>query len=409
MVGTETSIHELSKRVTGRPAPLFTEDVATRQDFLREKLEGARILVIGAAGSIGSATAQAFSRFRLASLHLVDQNENGLADLIRDFRNNAETLAVSDVRTLPLDFGSPIMKLFLDSEKSYDLVLNFAAIKHVRSEKDVPSLLQMLDTNVNKPFRLMGWLAQSSPLASYFCVSTDKAANPTSLMGASKRAMEHLIFSGEAIPKWNLRATSARFANVAFSNGSLLLSFLQRLQNRQPLACPEATKRYFISMEEAGQICMLAAVDAPSQCSLIPRFTSWELLELEAVARRVLEAQGLNARLYHQEEEAKARVRKDLAQGYYPVLLTPLDTSGEKPFEEFVGEGEETREVGLPNLLGLLYQPAPTGSVGRFLTHIQSLFSVQQAPTKEDIVGWLQDLIPQMRHTEAGRNLDQRI
>jgi FlaA1/EpsC-like NDP-sugar epimerase len=263
-------IETLAARVTGRDVPLFEADLERADAALHERLAGRRVLVIGGAGSIGGATVRALCAYDAASLHVLDQNENGLAELTRDIRSSG-TEAPRDFRLLPLDFGGTTTERLLRDAPAYDVVFNFAAIKHVRSEKDVYSLLQLLETNVVKQARLLRWLSNGRAPGHYFSVSTDKAANPVSFMGASKRAMEHVMFSRELAELPGTVIGSARFANVAFSAGSLLESFTVRLAKRQPIAAPADTKRYFISMREAAQICLLAVACAPDAHILVPR------------------------------------------------------------------------------------------------------------------------------------------
>ncbi len=345
---------------TGRYTSLFEEDVDRSREMIASRLDGRRVLVIGGAGSIGAATVHELTRFRLGSLHVVDQNENGLAELVRDLRSRPEGLEISDFQTWPVDFGSPIMHQLIRDQPAYDAVLNFAAIKHVRSEKDTCSLLQMLDTNVVKPARLLRWLESKGHNLRYFCVSTDKAANPVNLMGASKRAMEHIIFSGEVASDFRGDITSARFANVAFSDGSLLFSWLRRMEKRQPLAVPRDTRRFFVSLRESGQLCLLAAICAPDRHLLIPRLDAQhDLRSLEDVVISLLHRRGYEPHFYDTEAEAKARFEGDAAQGRYPVLRTALDTSGEKPYEEFIGNGESSAEIGMANLLAVNYRALP--------------------------------------------------
>ena len=207
-MSTQSLLNELAVLATGRSSDLFSGDLQQRHEEIRKHLAEKTVLVIGGAGSIGSSTVEALTAFAPRSLHVVDTNENGLAELVRDLRSRREGLRIADFRTLPLDFGSLIFRRFLDEQEPYDYVLNFAALKHVRSEKDVYSLLQMLDTNVLKPVRLLRWLQDKEARGAYFCVSTDKAANPVNLMGASKRLMEHAIFSGEVAPDLEARITS---------------------------------------------------------------------------------------------------------------------------------------------------------------------------------------------------------
>ena len=401
---------ELTARVTGRPASLFAGDVLAHHAEITRGVAGKRVLMIGGAGSIGAATVRALLPFGPAALHVVDQNENGLAELARDLRSTTDAIAIPGFRALPLDFGSPAMQRFLREQAAYDLVLNFAALKHVRSERDTYSLLQMFDTNVLKCARLLRWLSEYREPFRYFCVSTDKAANPVNVMGASKRLMEHLVFSGGVVELPHAHLTSARFANVAFSDGSLLHGFLLRLQKRQPLAAPRSTRRYFISLQEAGEICLLAAVCAPDRHVLVPRLNpGLDLVLLEDVAEIVLRYHGFEPRRYDDGAAAKVRFASDVQAGSYPLVLTNLDTSGEKAYEEFVGAGEEIAEVGMEQLLAVRYQPAAPGATAALVARLEaSLMNVAVPIDKAQLVQWIADVIPQFRHLETGQTLDDR-
>jgi FlaA1/EpsC-like NDP-sugar epimerase len=300
------------------------------------------------------------------------------------------------------------MERLLSDSKHYDFVLNFAAIKHVRSEKDIYSLLQMIDTNLVKHARFKRWLKAFGHADSYFSVSTDKAANPTSLMGATKRLMEDLIFDVDPIE--GQRVTSARFANVAFSNGSLLHGWLQRLTHRQPLAVPRATRRYFVSHREAGQLCILAAFQGPHGHILFPRLDPQnELKLLEDIAGRVIEAYGLKAEYIENGDLGSRNFDQLLASGRWPILLTPLDTSGEKPYEEFVGFDESEREIGLESIGAIRHQRSLAIERNLF-TRLSALYeAVGKDVTKEEIIELVRVAIPTFRHVETGRNLDQRF
>ncbi|WP_041929065.1 polysaccharide biosynthesis protein [Methylorubrum extorquens] len=401
-------IESLAAVATGRTASLFADDLAETQGAIRAAVEGRRLLIIGGAGTIGSSTTELLTRFSPAAVHLVDQNENGLAELTRNLRSREGGLGDIEFKTFPIDYGSAIMGLVFDTEAPYDLVLNFAALKHVRSEKDVPSLLQMLDTNLVKNRSLMDRLAESGFAGRYFCVSTDKAANPVSLMGASKRVMEHLIFSRACTPEFRGGVTSARFANVAFSDGSLLQSFVNRLAKKQPLVAPRATSRYFVSPRESGEICAIAALIAPPDSILVPRLDPAEhLVELEAVARGFLAAHGLEVDLIEDEETAKRAARS--AARRYPLVLSALDTSGEKPYEEFVGSHESVRDVGLHSFEAVSYVPAPAGSLEALLDMVDRAMSGTAPLDKGALVSAIAAVVPELRHKETGRNLDGRM
>jgi FlaA1/EpsC-like NDP-sugar epimerase len=396
-----------SEVATGRPSDFFEEDWRTRRCEIDAVIRGRRVLVIGGAGSIGSATVKLIADFQPGTLHVVDPNENNLAELVRDLRSREQGLGVRDFRTLPIDFGSPIMRRFVASEAPYDLILNFAAIKHVRSEKDTCSLLQMLETNVIKPARFLQWMRDRGTDSAYFSISTDKAANPVNLMGASKRLMEHVLFAEGG----NSRRMSSRFANVAFSDGSLLASFLKRLEKRQPIACPEDTRRFFISMREAGEICVLAAACAPSRSIAIPRMDAQnDLRPLDQIAATFLSLQGFEPRIYRDEQEARMKTGDDLRSGYYPLLLTPLDTAGEKPYEEFVGDGEEVDEFGMSNLLAVRYSAVPAESVVTFVNEVEGLIAEPNLSIeKQDLVRMMGVVVPELRHNEQRTHLDQRM
>jgi FlaA1/EpsC-like NDP-sugar epimerase len=401
-------IEELSSLATGRQQSLFSQDIEGARGRLRQEIQGRRILAVGAAGSIGAATVRQLIPFRPAALHIVDQNENGLAEVVRDLRSRFDAAHLPELRLLPLRLGSPIMERFLNEEPRYDAVLNFSALKHVRSEKDTYSILQMLETNVLAPLQLLRRQADLGG-GRYFCVSTDKAANPVNLMGASKRLMEHVIFSREVVDAGALTISSARFANVAFSDGSLLQGWLMRLAQGQPLAVPRETRRFFVSLEEAGQICLLAAFLAPDRHLLVPRLEpDRDLLELSGLATRVLERFGYQPRIY--EDEAAARQAASGADGTYPLLLTPLDTSGEKPYEEFLGEGETSVEIGLRQLLAVAYRPVAHGMLAPLLKRLEGMIQRSSLPaSKEGLLEEMKRILPEFQHSAGSKQLDQRL
>jgi FlaA1/EpsC-like NDP-sugar epimerase len=398
---------QLDAAVTRRGTSLFAPDIAARAAAIAEQIEGRRILIVGGGGSIGSITTQLVIDYRPSAVHVVDVSENYLAELVRTLRGRPEGLPEMDFRTIPIDYGGPIMQRLLSDAEPYDIVLNFAALKHVRSEKDVYSLLQMLDTNVLRHIRFKKWLAANGHGRRYFAVSTDKAANPTSLMGASKRLMEDVVFDVAAD---NVAVTTARFANVAFSNGSLLQGFLQRLQLRQPFAVPRRTQRYFVSQREAGELCVLAAFTVPDRHIAIPKMDPrTELQYLDDIAVRILKVFGLEPAFVEDEEEARRNVETLAASGRWPVLLTPLDTAGEKPYEEFVGEGETQIDIGLFALAGIPHRPSRAMDQGLF-QRLDALINEPGSTTgKAEIIASIRDAMENFRHIESNRNLDQRL
>lgn len=406
-----SSDRDLQFLATGRTTSCFAEDFeACRQDLM-DALAGKRVLVIGGAGSIGSAVVEALTEFKPRALHVIDQSENSLVEVVRILRSRPEGVDIEDLRTLPLDYGTPIMAAFLGNNPPYDAVFNFAALKHVRSEKDPYSLLQMLETNISKQVRFMSWLRDSGFAGRYYCVSTDKAANPVSLMGASKRLMEHVMFSSEAVAGFTAPTTSARFANVAFSNGSLPQAFLMRQRLGQPMAVPAGVRRYFISHREAAEISLLSWLRGHNGNIAIPTFSPEDgLILLQDVAENTIRHLGFTPRLYNDQEAARRNAASDIAAGAYPLLVTPLDTSGEKPYEEFVGEGEHTVDLGLKTVLAVDYIPAPNGTLGPVIAYLERIMRGEETELKkEDIVRLVAACIPQFHHIETGQNLDQRM
>ena len=290
----------ISRCVTGRPQSLFAADLDAHAAQLREEIAGRKVCVIGGAGSIGSAFIKEILRFGPASLVVVDLSENGLAELTRDLRSTEGLDVPADYRTYTLDFASPIFTRIFLEEGGFDIVANFSAHKHVRSEKDRHSVQALLENNVLKARKLLELLAEIPP-RHFFCVSTDKAAGPVNVMGASKRVMEDLIMAY----KDRFKVTTARFANVAFSNGSLPDSWMHRLQKKQPLVAPDDVRRYFVSPEESGQICLLACILGRSGEIFFPKLGKEQMLTFSAICDRFLEAQGLEKVALGSEEEAR--------------------------------------------------------------------------------------------------------
>ena len=401
----------LAKIATGRTGNLFAADLQKCETRLNELIGGRRVLVIGGAGSIGSAVVKMLIGYEPGAIDVVDQNENGLAELVRNLRSQPRGIGDVAVRFFPLDFGGHIMRRMLAEEPAYDTILNFAAIKHVRSEKDPYSLMQMLETNVLKTARLLGWLSDIGFSGRYHGVSTDKAANPVNLMGASKRFMEHMMFLSDVATGGRTAVTSARFANVAFSDGSLLHSFVNRLNRGQPLAAPRSIERFFISPPEAAAISMISAFAAPKNSITVPAVDegSLKLTKIDAIAKDFLRHFGLEPAIYDDETAARDNVDVELRAGKYPLLLTAPDTSGEKPFEQFVSEGEVGQDMGLEILVAINYRPAADGTVISAFEELSNLVNGNHAVIKKQIVEILGRAIPLLAHAETGRNLDERM
>ena len=413
---TVAPLPSLDQHVVGRSVSIFTDDLERSRHDLREVIRGRRLLLIGAAGSIGSSTLNTIVGFEPAVVHVIDHNENGLAELVRGLRSSARGTKLPELSTLPFDYGGNPFRLWMAANQvEYDHVLNFAALKHVRSEKDPYSVLAMLEANVLHLDGLSRLLESRTPPHRVFSVSTDKAANPSSMMGATKRLMEHALFL--PTQPWSDRTeiSSARFANVAFSNGSLLQSWQFRLAARQPLACPDECRRFFVSLDESGHLCTLAGFLGTDRTLSVPALDPSEhLVLLSDVVTKFLDFNGYRTHFTHDADEAVRRVDELASDGAWPVLLTPLDTAGEKPYEEFVGEHESVGASRFDTLRELEYlPPADSASFPALVEAVRELLAGPM-PTVLSIE-WLRELISAVEpsfavsHRSSPHSLDQRI
>ncbi len=401
---------ELAHLATRRHESFLKKDMALKKPNLFDEIRGKRILIIGGAGSIGSAVVESLCDYQPSTIHVLDLSENNLVELVRSLRSRLSGLSIANFKTLPLDIGSAASEHFLNDAKNYDAILNFAALKHVRSEKDCYSLLQMLDTNIHKQAWLLKWMQESNFTGRYFCVSTDKAANPVSLMGASKRVMEHIMFSGIIAQEPRCVISSARFANVAFSNGSLLQGFLYRINKRQPIAVPKDTLRYFVSHQEASEICLLAAFSSPHKTIAIPKLDAQnDAVALIDVCFATLRHFGLTPRYFSDESEARCEVENCVNKGLYPVVLSERDTSGEKDIEIFSGENERITDMGLPNLYGVQYNKCDNSKLSNLLKLIESAIIGRQRISVAELLDGIKSVEPSFNHTFTGKSLDDRM
>ena len=395
----------ISQYVTKRPASMFYPDIEVNKEVLTKKIEGKSVLVIGGAGSIGSSFIKALLPFKPVTLVVVDTNENALAELTRDLRSTKGMFVPEDYIPYPMDFASPVFEKMFRSRGGFDIVGNFSAHKHVRSEKDIYSVEALLQNNVLHAKLLLDLLSKFPP-EEYFCVSTDKAANPVNIMGASKRIMEDVIFSySDKFP-----VKTARFANVAFSNGSLPAGFLARIQKLQPLSAPSDVRRYFVSPEESGQICLLSCILGENRAIFFPKLEEAQMMTFDAIGTELLKAHGYEVLKCSSDEEAieKAEELKN-GSNQYPVHYAKSDTSGEKPFEEFVTD-TETADMNRFGSLGVITgKPIPDKDrVEKLFIDLNVAFEKEET-TKEEVVRIMKEYLPNFEHIETGKSLDSKM
>lgn len=415
----------INQFVTRRPRSMFLDDIndSANHAELTSRIQGKKVLVIGGAGSIGSSFIRALLPFRPATLVVVDTNENALAELTRDLRSTPGMFVPEDYIPYPMDFSSDTFRtMFINRCKKYgafDIVGNFSAHKHVRSEKDIYSVEALLTNNVLHARGLLELLKEFRP-QEYFCVSTDKAANPVNIMGASKRIMEDLIFSySDCFP-----VKTARFANVAFSNGSLPDGFLKRIDKLQPLSAPSDVRRYFVSPEESGQICMLSCILGENRAIFFPKLEEAQMGTFDKIATSLLHEKGFEVDECSSDAEA---IEKSIAlqngtspqkngKLLYPVHYEKSDTSGEKAYEEFFTESE-TVDMNRFKALGVITgKPIPDRrKLNDLLDSLQNAFDANRTGaeggklTKERIVEIMSDYLPNFNHIETGKGLDTKM
>lgn len=393
------NIERAAAAVTGREVSLFADAMAEWESALEQRYGGARILVTGGAGFIASQTIRTILPLRPERLVVADSNENGLAELVRDVRTRAAVPCGTALLPRLVDVTSPLLRRMIAEEGPFDVVLAFAAAKHVRSQRDPVSALHMLNVNVNGTMATVDAVAEGNPAASIFVVSTDKAADPASMMGASKRLMELVVFDRHP------GATTARFANVAFSAGSLLESWLIRLGRSQIIPVPSNTERYFVTPLESGQLCTLAAA-APSGAIVVPDPAAIAPTELEVALERLLGSQGLRPGRYLGDQPEKAVPTGN----EYPVLVTPRDTPGEKQTEVFLGSGERL-EPWITNVSLVRSSAEASAEARQFGTWIVECVSdtAPARPSLGEIEANIAQILPNMRHVGGTGGLDDRI
>lgn len=393
----------ISSNITGRSRSFFADDLDHFHSSLLQEIKGKNMLVIGGAGTIGSSFIKAALLYEPAKVVVIDINENGLTELVRDCRSRADIHPPKDFKLYPVSFGDPVFHKIFHAEGPFDIVANFSAHKHVRSEKDVFSIEAMLENNVFRAAGLLDLLEMHRP-AHFFCVSTDKAANPVNVMGASKKLMEDLIMTYAG----KFKVTTARFANVAFSNGSLLAGFVERMMKNQPIACPSDVRRFFVSPGESGEICLLSCILGQTGEIFFPKLSEQHMIRFADILPAFLNSFGFEPFLCGSEEEARQNMH-ETRNGRYPVHLFTSDTSGEKLYEEFYSEHERTNFTRFSSL-GVISADirSDKDELKAMLKDLQSLFE-KNVVTKAEVVNAMKAMIPDFQHIETGLNLDQKM
>ncbi|RLD36789.1 MAG: nucleoside-diphosphate sugar epimerase [Bacteroidetes bacterium] len=396
----------INTHVTGRQESLLQADLKKYSHELEHRINGKSVLVIGGAGSIGSAYIKAMLKFKLAKLVVVDIDENGLTELVRDLRSSCEYQIPEVFVTYPVNFGDKVFEKLFFHHGPFQIVANFAAHKHVRSEKDIFSIEAMINNNVIQAKALMDLLLKSPP-EHFFCVSTDKAANPVNIMGASKKLMEELImaYAGQ------LNIKTARFANVAFSNGSLPLGFIERMRKQQPLACPLGIRRFFVSQQESGELCLVASIMGESGDIFFPKLEEdRDMIPFEHIVIDFLKYVGLEADPCESEDEARQKaLYLNGNSNSYPVYFFNSDTSGEKPYEEFYTM-DENPDMDTFVELGVIKNISSRSveEIDEIIHKIQVLFESQKV-SKMAIVDILKSNLPEFEHIETEKGLDSKM
>lgn len=388
----------------GRTSALFTQDIAQHEAELSRIVSESRFLVLGGAGSIGQAVTKEIFKRHPKKLHVVDISENNMVELVRDIRSSFGYID-GDFQTFALDIGSLEYDAFIKADGQYDYVLNLSALKHVRSEKDPFTLMRMIDVNV---FNTDKTIQQSIDAGAkkYFCVSTDKAANPVNMMGASKRIMEMFLMRKSE----QMAISTARFANVAFSDGSLLHGFNQRIQKRQPIVAPNDIKRYFVTPQESGELCLMSCIFGENRDIFFPKLSeALHLISFADIAVKYLEQLGYEPHLCSSEDEARELAHTLPQQGKWPCLFTESDTTGEKDFEEFFTD-KEVLDMSRFENLGIIKNDALFDQ--KLLTLFEQTIGDMKDKrewSKEQIVELFFTMIPDFGHKETGKYLDSKM
>lgn len=391
-------------KIIGRSQELFSIDVERHNKEMLEIVSGARFLIIGGAGSIGQAVTKEIFKRNPKVLHIVDISENNMVELVRDIRSTLGYIK-GDFKTFAIDSGSIEFNALIESEDTYDYIFNLSALKHVRSEKDPFTLMRMIEVNIFNTLKTIQ-LANRSGAKKYFCVSTDKAANPVNMMGASKRIME-MYAMRESLSQ---EISMARFANVAFSDGSLLHGFNLRFAKRQPFSAPNDVRRYFVTPQESGELCLLSGLLGKNRDIFFPKLNeNLHLIKFSDIAIKYLEELGFTPYECQSEGEARIRANELIKKKYWPCYFFKSDTTGEKDFEEFYTD-KEVLDMNYFKTIGVIKNKAVFNEkkLNDFMTSYQKLKD-NGAWSKEDIILEYKKLLPEFDHKETGKNLDQKM
>jgi FlaA1/EpsC-like NDP-sugar epimerase len=390
--------------LVGRTQELFSRDVYSLEAALAKEVASSRFLIIGAAGSIGQAVSKEIFKRDPQALHVVDISENNMVELVRDLRST-EGYGSGDFKTFAIDCGSVEFEALMAKEGPYDYVFNLSALKHVRSESDPYTLMRMIMVNVFNTLKTLR-LANNMGAKKYFCVSTDKAANPVNMMGASKRIMEMFLMRESLTQKISM----ARFANVAFSDGSLLHGFNQRFAKRQPFSAPNDVRRYFVTPQESGELCLLSGLLGNNRDIFFPKLSEkLHLITFSEIAVRYLRERGYEPYECESEDEARDRAEELISSKQWPCYFFNSDTTGEKDFEEFFTDKEDLDMDRFETVGAIKNQPIFDETLlDDFMEGIEAL-SEKGAWTKDDIVKLYFGLLPEFAHKETGKYLDQRM
>ena len=393
-----------SLSMIGRDSALFYSDIATQENSLKNRVHESRILVIGGAGTIGQAVSKEIFKRDPKVLHVVDISENNMVELVRDLRSTLG-YGSGEFKTFALDCGSVEFEALMKSEGPYDYIFNLSALKHVRSEKDPYTLMRMIMVNVFNTVKTLR-MAKETGAKKYFCVSTDKAANPVNMMGASKRIMEMFLMRESLTQDISM----ARFANVAFSDGSLLHGFNQRFAKKQPFSAPSDVRRYFVTPQESGELCLLSGLLGENRDIFFPKLSEkLHLITFSEIAVRYLRERGYEPYECESEDEARDRAEELIANKQWPCYFFKSDTTGEKDFEEFFTDNEDLDMERFETVGVIKNQPDfDEAKLDDFMDGIEALRN-KGTWTKDDIVKLYFGLLPEFAHKETGKYLDQRM